>query len=222
MVKKIDDHIKKAFSDLGFTDKEVQDGCWCLERKIKGELKPIAWIALHKFLERAAQKANIIFDMPTILNLEKNEIALLVNGKKGEFSSWAIGEASDSNLTTTSKNYRWAMTEKRAKDRVILKLLGIAGDVYSEEESDDFKNKPKDDKPAEAPKPSTPRINYNSIINKLQTLNTVEEVKNAKAKTYEALKPTESQLERLEFEFSKREGEIIAKQPLDDSLPEGM
>ena len=31
------------------------------------------------------------------------------------------------------------MAEKRAKDRVILKLAGIHGDAYSEEESDDFK-----------------------------------------------------------------------------------
>jgi len=31
------------------------------------------------------------------------------------------------------------MAEKRAKDRVILKLLGVAGDMYSEEEADEFK-----------------------------------------------------------------------------------
>jgi hypothetical protein len=31
------------------------------------------------------------------------------------------------------------MAEKRAKDRVILKLVGLHGDVYSEEEADDFK-----------------------------------------------------------------------------------
>jgi hypothetical protein len=32
------------------------------------------------------------------------------------------------------------MAEKRAKDRVILKLIGLSGDAYSEEEADDFKN----------------------------------------------------------------------------------
>ena len=31
------------------------------------------------------------------------------------------------------------MAEKRAKDRVILKLIGVAGFVYSEDEADDFK-----------------------------------------------------------------------------------
>uniref|UniRef100_UPI004024F2F4 hypothetical protein n=1 Tax=Candidatus Scatocola faecigallinarum TaxID=2840916 RepID=UPI004024F2F4 len=140
--RKLEDHIVKAFKDLGFEDKDITAGCWQLERKINGVDTPIAWIVYHKFLERVAQKAGIVFDKPEIFNLEQDEIALYVNGKKGDFSAWAIGEASKENLTATSKNYRWAMAEKRAKDRVILKLLGIAGDVYSEEEADDFKQKP--------------------------------------------------------------------------------
>ena len=41
------------------------------------------------------------------------------------------------------------MAEKRAKDRVILKLVGLHGDVYSEEEADDFKAaKPKEAAPS--------------------------------------------------------------------------
>lgn len=131
-VKTIDAHIKKAFMDLGFVEDEVKNGCWLLERNDK----PIAWICLHKFLERVAQAAGITFDEPKVLNLEKDEIALYVNGHKGDFSAWAIGEASSKNC---KNDYRWAMAEKRAKDRVILKLLGVAGDVYSEEEADDFK-----------------------------------------------------------------------------------
>ena len=142
--KKLDEYIVKAFKDLGFSDDEITNGCWLLERENKktGEMIKVAWIAYHKFLERAAQMAGITFDEPKVLNLEPTEIALFVNGKKGDFSAWAIGEASQGNLTTTSKNYRWAMAEKRAKDRVILKLLGIAGDMYSEEEADEFKEKP--------------------------------------------------------------------------------
>lgn len=142
--KKLDDYIVKAFKDLGFTDNDIFNGCWLLERENKktGEMIKVAWIAYHKFLERAAQMAGIIFDEPKVLNLEQNEIALFVKGTKDNFSAWAIGEASSGNLTTTSKNYRWAMAEKRAKDRVILKLLGIAGDMYSEEEADEFKDKP--------------------------------------------------------------------------------
>ena len=119
--KKLDEYIVKAFKDLEFTDDEIQKGCWLLERKFKNddgteEIKPVAWIAYHKFLERVAQKAGITFDEPKIFNLQADEIALYVNGKKGEFSAWAIGEASTGNLTKTSKNYRWAMAEKRAKE----------------------------------------------------------------------------------------------------------
>lgn len=139
MVKTLDAHIKKAFVDLGFTEDEVKNGCWLLERNEKA----IAWICLHKFLERVAQKAGITFDEPKVFNLEKDEIALYVNGHKGDFSAWAIGEASAKNC---KNEYRWAMAEKRAKDRVILKLLGVAGDVYSEEEADDFKKQDKPEK----------------------------------------------------------------------------
>lgn len=150
MVKTLDAHIKKAFVDLGFTEDEVKNGCWLLERNEKA----IAWICLHKFLERVAQKAGITFDEPKVFNLEPSEIALYVNGHKGDFSAWAIGEASAKNC---KNEYRWAMAEKRAKDRVILKLLGVAGDVYSEEEADDFKKPEKTEFEKEAAAEKTAR-----------------------------------------------------------------
>ena len=134
-VKTLDNHIKKAFTDLGFTEDEVKNGCWLLERNEK----PIAWIALHKFLEKVANKAGINFNLPTVLNCETGEIAVCVEGiDKDGNKAWSIGEASPKNC---KNDYRWAMAEKRAKDRVILKLLGIAGDMYSEEEADEFKEK---------------------------------------------------------------------------------
>lgn len=141
-VKTLDNHIKKAFTDLGFTEEEVKNGCWLLEREVKqddGSKKKIsvAWIALHKFLEKVANKAGINFNLPTVLNCETGEVAICVEGvdKEGN-KAWSIGEASPKNC---KNDYRWAMAEKRAKDRVILKLLGIAGDMYSEEEADEFK-----------------------------------------------------------------------------------
>lgn len=136
MVRKIDENIKKAFSSVGFAEEEVQAGCWLLERSGKA----VAWIALHKFLEKVAHRANIVFDEPKIFNCTADEVALYVSGKKGDNSAWSIGEASKVN---NQNSYRWAMAEKRAKDRVILKLLGIAGDVYSEEEADEFKKEEK-------------------------------------------------------------------------------
>lgn len=138
MVKTLEPYIKKAFSDLGFSDDEIKNGCWLLEKAFKKgeEKKPIAWIAYHKFLERVADKAGIIFEKPEVMNCQEYEIAIYVNGKSGNKSAWSIGEASLKNCTN---DYRWAMAEKRAKDRVILKLLGVAGDMYSEEEADEFK-----------------------------------------------------------------------------------
>lgn len=132
-VKKLDAHIKKAFTDLGFTDAEIIEGCWDLTRNGK----TVAWLATHKFLERVAGKAGITFNMPTVLNCVADEVAVCVEGiDKNGNKSWSIGEASSKN---NKNEYRWAMAEKRAKDRVILKLLGIAGYMYSEEEADEFK-----------------------------------------------------------------------------------
>jgi hypothetical protein len=136
MVKTLDPVIKEAFKKVGFTEEEVKDGCWLLERNEK----KIAWIALHKFLEKVAQRVGIVFDEPKVMNCTDGEVALWVSGGYENQKAWSIGEASPKNC---KNDYRWAMAEKRAKDRVILKLLGIAGDMYSEEEADEFKQKEK-------------------------------------------------------------------------------
>lgn len=91
------------------------------------------WVAKHSALEVAAVKASIRFDMPVILEAHGGEgvAAVCVQGEMEGRVEWSIGEASPKN----NKNaYPWAMAEKRAKDRVILKLIGIHGLVYSEEE----------------------------------------------------------------------------------------
>ena len=102
-----------------------------------------SWIAYHKALERIAVQAKITFDMPHVVesNLEKGVIAICVTGNMGDRTEWSIGEAAPNN---NKNSYPAAMAEKRGKDRVILKLLGLHGLVYSEEEADDFKqSKPK-------------------------------------------------------------------------------
>lgn len=91
------------------------------------------WLVKHSALEIVAAKAGIRFDMPQILEAKGAEgaAAVCVQGQMGDRFEWSIGEASAKN----SKNaYPWAMAEKRAKDRVILKLSGIHGLVYSEDE----------------------------------------------------------------------------------------
>lgn len=96
------------------------------------------WIAYHAALEVIARNAGISFDSPVVLeaNGPAKCAALCVTGTMGDSTEWSIGEAAPTN----NKNaYPFAMAEKRAKDRVILKLIGLHGEVYSEEEADDFK-----------------------------------------------------------------------------------
>lgn len=121
----------RAKYDLG------RDDFWELPQK-KG-----TWLAKHSALEAVAVKAKIDFIHPTVIeanSLEKVAV-LLVQGTLPPDGSkirteWSIGEASPAN----NKNaYPYAMAEKRGKDRVILKLVGLHGLVYSEEEADDFK-----------------------------------------------------------------------------------
>lgn len=137
MVKTLDTNIKEAFGKLGFAEEEVKEGCWLLERKGK----PVAWIALHKFLERVASRAGIQFQPPVIVqaDAEKKIAVIIVTGTLSEATEWSFGEATPDN---NKNEYTFSMAEKRAKDRVILKLVGLHGSMYSEEEADDFKDKP--------------------------------------------------------------------------------
>ena len=96
------------------------------------------FVLLHKALERVAAHKNITFDPPTIVESDINSknVVIVVTGHLGDKSEWSFGEAAPYN----NKNaYPFAMAEKRAKDRVILKLVGLHGYAYSEEEADDFK-----------------------------------------------------------------------------------
>jgi hypothetical protein len=76
------------------------------------------WVVKHKALERIAAEQNIVFGMPIVIEgCAAEKIAVL----------------------TVAAAYCYAMAEKRAKDRVILKLLNTHGTLYSEDEADDFK-----------------------------------------------------------------------------------
>lgn len=96
-----------------------------------------AWAIKHSALERVAAENGITFNIPHFAEKDSANkiVAMLVVGKMGDRAEWSIGEASPAN----NKNaYCYAMAEKRAKDRVILKLLNSHGALYSESEADDF------------------------------------------------------------------------------------
>lgn len=99
-------------------------------------------VLYHKAYEIIAAKEGIKFDLPHIIesSAEKKIACISVMGHMKDRSEWSFGEAAPAN----NKNaYPLAMAEKRAKDRVIAKLVGLAAYVYSEEEADDFKDEGK-------------------------------------------------------------------------------
>lgn len=96
------------------------------------------WVVYHKAIERIAAKASIRFDMPEIVEAKSADkiVAIVVRGFMGDRAEWSFGEAAPNN---NKNSYPYAMAEKRGKDRVVLKLVGLHGLAYSEEESDDFR-----------------------------------------------------------------------------------
>mgnify|MGYP000512813174 FL=1 len=89
----------------------------------------------HKALENIAAHKGVTFDEPKVIHSDValKSVVMLVTGRMDQRTEWSFGEATPAN----NKNaYPFAMSEKRAKDRVILKLVGLHGDVYSDTEID--------------------------------------------------------------------------------------
>jgi hypothetical protein len=110
------------------------------------EVRPGSPVVKHAPLERLAAVIGVEWGPPQIFRAEREEAVLIATGKIGDGQpEWSIGEAViGQNYKVSGKMaaYPYAMAEKRAKDRVILKLAGLHG-AYSEEEADDFKQGPK-------------------------------------------------------------------------------
>ena len=128
--KALPDNLCNLLAEVGMSDKMDEGAVWNCHGTP---------VILHKALERIADHTNILFSEPTIVeaNSQAKVAVICVTGKLGDKTAWSIGESAPSN---TTNSYPYAMAEKRAKDRVILKLIGASGFVYSEEEADDFKN----------------------------------------------------------------------------------
>tara|TARA_R100001015_G_C4613360_1_gene169033 strand:- start:204 stop:959 length:756 start_codon:yes stop_codon:yes gene_type:complete len=126
MNKKLDENIEKIIKEIGVPKDQAVWDCHGTP------------VFKHKALEKVAVSRNIKFDPPQVLESNSKEkiVSILVNGSMADKSEWSIGEASPHN---NKNSYPYAMAEKRAKDRVILKLVGLHGDVYAEDEADSFK-----------------------------------------------------------------------------------
>ncbi len=100
------------------------------------EVHGSTWVVKHKALERVAVEQGIVWLRPSVQVCDlANKIAVICAfGKLGEREEWSFGEASPAN---NKNSYPVAMAEKRARDRVILKLL-VGNGLYSESEADEF------------------------------------------------------------------------------------
>jgi hypothetical protein len=129
---------------MNTTDKKISEVLAKFGEPMAGNVWRVQGTAViyHKTLERIAAQAKVVFDEPKIIRAERDEAVIQVTGRMGERVEWSIGEALIGvNYRVSGKQaaYVYAMAEKRAKDRVILKLIELHGYVYSEEEADEFK-----------------------------------------------------------------------------------
>lgn len=139
------------------------------------------WVAKHKDVEIMAAAAGITFDCNHIIEASSKErvAVILVTGRMGDHSEWSIGEASPAN----NKNpYPFAMAEKRAKDRVALKLLGLHGFIYAEDEADDFKDGDSNDQ-----EPTVDRAKMDMLIAVLKTVENKADMDDFKRKNKEII-----------------------------------
>jgi len=156
---------------MNTTDKKIAEVLAKFGEPMAGNVWRVQGTAViyHKALERIAAQAKIQFDTPTIVRAERDEAVILVTGRIGERLEWSIGEALiGTNYRVSGKQaaYVYAMAEKRAKDRVILKLIELHGLVYSEEEADEFKqSRPgASDAPTETPRTTVEVVGSDSSI----------------------------------------------------------
>ena len=125
MAKPLPQKLIDILKDVGLTEKQATWDCHGTP------------VVLHKALEKIAAKYNIVFEPPKIIESDavKKIAVMCVTGHMEKAIEWSIGEAAPYN---NKNGYPYAMAEKRAKDRVILKLVGLHGDVYSQDEAETF------------------------------------------------------------------------------------
>lgn len=162
--KEIRDFMEKHSIDSDETW-EVHGNSWCIK---------------HKALERAGAIAGISWERPTMIETDSASgvVSLVAVGKLGDREEWSIGEAAPKN----NKNaYPYAMAEKRAKDRVILKLLNTHGYLYSEAEFE------ADEKVSTLPKKDAKGI-YGKLQTEMQSCQSRDQLKEWMAANLDRIK----------------------------------
>lgn len=122
-LNKVDPIVKNILNELKFNPDD------CLWNKHN------AVCMKHKYIEIAGQNKGVIIE--SLDEIEKNSkegvVAIKCTASLDGNRVITYGEATPKNNTNA---YPYAMAEKRAIDRAVLKLIGIHGFVYSEDEVD--------------------------------------------------------------------------------------
>ncbi len=132
------------------------------------------WVLKHYACEALAVHNKITFDDPVYIESDASAgiVTMRVKGYMGDDAHWSHGEVSPKN----SKNaYPYAICEKRAKDRIILKLIGFHGEIYSEDEAEDFEEEIKAQEKAEK-KEKQEKVDT-SVYGKIGRKRATEEIK---------------------------------------------
>ena len=160
------------------------------------------WVIYHKYVELIGMKAGVTLDVPTMIHSDpvSKHVVILVSGSMGDkASAWSFGEASPYN----NKNaYPFAMAEKRAKDRVILKLVGLGGHLYTEQDAAEIK----DGKIQWEVKPEQPQRD-NSAWEGINQATTMEEL-DAAAKKITQLKLPATEIGNLRKAYTRKKEEL--------------
>lgn len=127
----VPDEAIRIFKELGITSKDAVWDCHGTP------------VVLHKYIEVIGAKLNVSIDALDIVESNSKDgivsmkcVASMKVSKDIHRQVISYGECSPKN----NKNaYPYAMAEKRAVDRCILKLANLHGFVYSENEIDDAK-----------------------------------------------------------------------------------
>lgn len=140
------------------------------------------WVCRHAALEIVAVKAGVEWLPPQIIEANAPALvtSMIVTGKMGDRVEWATGETNQTNYSVSGKQpaYPWAMSEKRAKDRVVLKLVGIHGLVYSEDEMPSVSDEPvrNTNSSQQAPKNEEARKAYKALQDELRQQKSVDDL----------------------------------------------
>jgi len=164
------------------------------------------WVLLHRYVELIGMKAGVHLDPPRIIEscAEKKIAVILVQGTLGIGEeapyAWSYGEAAPYN----NKNaYPFAMAEKRAKDRVIMKLVGLAGHLYTEQDAADIKDGKIQWEVKDDPEPEQQA----SVWNDIDAATSIEEL-DAAAKKIASMKLPADQIGNLRKAYTRKKEEL--------------